>query len=260
MGAGLMILALDRLTRVDLGFDPNHLLIAEVNPKWAAQEPDYSPEKVLYFERLCDELSRSAGISDAAIFRDNGWLDCLAEGEPDRMKAYGWSCSSNIFITLAVPLIRGRLFPENWKKGEPIEVVVNERLAHRFWPGQNPIGKRFKPVNDVLGDALRSRFQILGLLIGFAGAALLLAAIGIYGVVSYLVAQRTHEVGIRIALGALPADVVLLVIRQGMAPVLVGIGCGILGAWGLGQLLASRLFGVESTNPAVFAVSSITML
>ena len=233
--------------------------------------------------------------------------------------------------------MRGRLFPENWKKGEPIEVVVNETLAHRFWPGQNPIGKRFKPdspgamwttvaglvrdlqldrdqearpryytsyrsgaylegaqlllradgpmtkavasarqslkgfdpyqtnpnvrtVNDVLSDALRSRFQILGLLIGFAGAALLLAAIGIYGVVSYLVAQRTHEVGIRIALGALPADVVSLVIRQGLAPVLVGIGCGILGALGLGHLLASRLFGVESTNPAVFAVSSIMML
>src|SRR5205807_7298107 len=86
------------------------------------------------------------------------------------------------------------------------------------------------------------------------------AAIGIYGVVSYLVAQRTHEVGIRIALGALPADVVLLVIRQGMAPVLVGIGCGILGSLGLGHLLASRLFGVESTNPAVLAVSSIMML
>ena len=337
IGAGLMILALDRLTRVDLGFDPNHLLIAEVNPKWDAQEPDYSPKKVLYFERSRDEMSRSAGISDAAIFRDDGWLDCLAEGEPDRMKVYGWSCSSNIFRTLRVPLVRGRPFPENWKKGEPIEVVVNETLAHRFWPGQNPLGKRFKPdspgamwttvaglvrdfqldrdqearprfytsyrsgaylegaqlllradgpitkavasarqslkgfdpyqtnpnvrtVNDVLSDALRSRFQILGLLIGFAGAALLLAAIGIYGVVSYLVAQRTHEVGIRIALGALPADVVSLVIRQGLAPVLVGIGCGILGALGLGHLLASRLFGVESTNPAVFAVSSIMML
>ncbi len=115
-GAGLMILALDRLTRVDLGFDPNHLLIAEVNPEWDAQEPDYSPKKVLCFERFRDELSRSAGISDAAIFRDDGWLDCLAEGEPDRMQVYGWSCSSNIFRTLRVPLMRGRLFPENWKK------------------------------------------------------------------------------------------------------------------------------------------------
>ena len=115
-------------------------------------------------------------------------------------------------------------------------------------------------MNDVLSDALRSRFQILGLLIGFACAAILLAAIGIYGVVSYLVAQRTHEVGIRIALGALPADVMLLVIRQGMAPVLVGIGCGSLGALGLGQLLASRLFDVETTNPAVLAVSSIMVL
>ena len=335
MGAGLMILTLARLTRTDLGFDPSRLLVAEINPTWDAGEPDYSPKKVLYYGQLREELARAGGISDAAIFRDAGWLDCLPEGQAQAMKLYGASCSTNLFRTLGVPLIRGRLYPEEWRRGDPIEVVVNETFARRGWPGQSALGKRFRPdspgamwvvvvgvvrdfrlerdqavrpryyssyrsaylegvqfilrsngsesgvaiaarqilrrfdpyqgnpsvrsMNDLLGDVLRPRYQMLSLLGGFAGVAFILAAIGIYGVVGYSVAQQRRAIGIRIALGALPADVMALVIRQGMTPVLVGIGCGALGSVALGHFLAGQFSGMASLHAGILAGISVLM-
>jgi ABC-type antimicrobial peptide transport system permease subunit len=86
----------------------------------------------------------------------------------------------------------------------------------------------------------------------FAGIALLLAIVGLYGVISYLVAQRTREMGIRMALGAGPADVVWLVMRQGARLAAVGIGLGLAGAYGLSQLLESQLYGVSAQDPLTF--------
>ncbi len=336
MGAGLMVLTLVRLTQTKLGFNPDHLLVGNVNPSWNAGEADYSPRKALYYQQLAAALSQGSGIVDAAIYRDNGWSDFVTEGGQDSMQLYGVGCSTNLFETLGVPLVRGRLFPEVWQKGDPIEVVVNETLAQRCWPGADPIGKRFKPevtgamwvtvvgvvpsfrltrdrearplyftsyqwsylegvqlilrtsttadtafasarqiiagldpsqaqaelrtMNDVLGDVLHARFRLLLLLGGFAGIALLLATIGIYGVVSCLTARRKREIGIRIALGALPAQVMALVIRQGILPVAVGIGCGALISLELEHLIDSQLFGVEKAGPAIFAGCSLLML
>jgi putative ABC transport system permease protein len=101
------------------------------------------------------------------------------------------------------------------------------------------------------------RFNMLLLAI-FAGVALLLAAVGIYGVMSYSVVQRTHEIGIRLALGATPRHVLELVIRQGMWLALIGIGLGLLAAFALTRVMQGLLFGVSATDP--FTYASISLL
>jgi putative ABC transport system permease protein len=99
------------------------------------------------------------------------------------------------------------------------------------------------------------------LLLGiFAAVALLLAAVGIYGVMSYAVSRRTHEIGIRVSLGASRADVMLLVIRQGMVLALIGSAVGILGALGLSRLMKSLLYGVRPIDPLIFCGVTILLM
>ncbi|MEY2502490.1 MAG: putative transport system permease protein [Verrucomicrobiota bacterium] len=107
-------------------------------------------------------------------------------------------------------------------------------------------------MNEILADSISLRRVSMFLLAGFAGLALLLAAIGIYGVLAQTVVQRTHEIGIRMALGAQAGDVLKLIVRQGMALTLIGIGAGLAGAFALTRLLASLLFGVGATDPMTF--------
>jgi putative ABC transport system permease protein len=108
------------------------------------------------------------------------------------------------------------------------------------------------PMHEILADSISLRRVSMFLLAGFAGLALLLAAIGIYGVLAQTVVQRTHEIGIRMALGAQAGDVLKLIVRQGMSLTLIGIGAGLAGALALTRLLASLLFGVGATDPMTF--------
>lgn len=111
-----------------------------------------------------------------------------------------------------------------------------------------------KPMTEYIGDSLaRRRFNTV-LLVAFSGVALVLAAIGIYGVISYGVSQRTHEMGIRMAIGAQRSDVLKLVLRQAMIVVLAGVGIGLLASWALTRLIKSLLFNVSVTDPLTFAV------
>jgi putative ABC transport system permease protein len=113
-------------------------------------------------------------------------------------------------------------------------------------------------MNEVIAASLaQQRFSMI-LLDAFAVVALLLASLGLYGVISYLVGQRTHELGIRLALGAQRSDVLRLVLGHGMKMALGGVALGLLAALGLTRLLAKMLYGVSTTDPATFAV--ITLL
>jgi putative ABC transport system permease protein len=218
--------------------------------------------------------------------------------------------------------------------------VVSEAMARRFWPGEDPLGKRFAPgkpdspddwitvigvvgdvrqfnldadpkpqmyltyeqagffaprhlvvrtqveprslasavraavwsidkdqpvsnvstMEEVLADSIaRQRFSML-LLGVFASVALVLAAVGIYGVMSYSVAQRTHEIGIRMALGARPRDVLRLAVGQGLKLVLVGVAAGLVASFALTRVMASLLFGVSATDPATFVTISLVLV
>jgi putative ABC transport system permease protein len=117
-----------------------------------------------------------------------------------------------------------------------------------------------RPFDDILMNSLGTRRVSMQLFTVFAIAALLLAAVGIYGVMAYSVTQRTQEIGIRMALGAQKSDVVRLVVRQGMTLALIGVVAGVVGAFALTRVLANLLFGVGASNPAIFAGISLLLV
>lgn len=143
--------------------------------------------------------------------------------------------------------------------GEPTNLVAALRNEIRSVDKGIPIFN-VKTMNDVLAISVGPRRTPMLLLTAFAGVALLLAMIGIYGVTSYHVTQRTQEIGIRMALGAQMRDVVSLILKGGMALALIGIGLGLLGAFALTRLLSSLLFGVQPTDIPTFIFVSLGLL
>jgi putative ABC transport system permease protein len=234
------------------------------------------------------------------------------------------------------PLIAGRSFTEQDTEQSPQVVIINETMARKVFPGEDPLGKRItvwrdekfmreivgvvgdvkpsgldaenepqiyvphaqdpwgvmslvvrtkgeptvlagavrsavlaldkdqpvydvKTMEDVVAASVASRRTPMLLFTVFAGVALLLAAVGIYGVISYSVTQRTHEIGIRMALGAQTTDVLKMIVRQGMALSLVGVLTGLLAAFALTRVMSGLLFGVSATDPVTFAAVSVLL-
>jgi putative ABC transport system permease protein len=245
--------------------------------------------------------------------------------------------SPNYFRTMSIPFIKGRDFNDQDRGDEEKSVIVSESMARRYWPDQEPLGKRIKfgkpdsksPWLEVVGvvkdgryrewDATRfdiyapylqkaqyrtdfviktridpnslaasirqevyamdkdqavtamitmeelvsgalarPRFNMLLLGI-FAALALLLAAVGVYGVMAYSVSQRTNEIGIRVALGAQEKEIMKLVVGQGIILALTGVAIGLLSSLALTRVMASLLFGVSATDPLTFLSISLVL-
>jgi putative ABC transport system permease protein len=155
-----------------------------------------------------------------------------------------WGNEVHILLRTAVP---------------PATLAGAARKEIRSWSKQLVIGD-IVPMRDLLSDSVAvPRFYLL-LVAAFAALALTLAAIGVYGTVSYAVAQRTHEIGVRMALGAARGDVLSMVLRQGLALTLAGAALGLAGAWAATRVLASLLFRVRPDDAAALAGAAVLLI
>jgi predicted permease len=335
IGAGLLIRSFIRLQRVPPGFTTDHVLTMEV----AATGPKYREDKpvVNFYKEIESRIAHLPGVvaegvvSVLPLTASVGWGQIQVEGymppPGQELQVDLRGASTNYFRTMEIPLKKGRFFNEDDTAEKPQVVIVDEKLAQRFWPNSDPIGKHLwfdpkKPytivgvvgvvkqygletdgkiatyfaqnqnpgngmflavrtsseeagltsavVNEIhavdpnvvvygvrtmqerLYDSLaRQRFSstMLG---AFAVFALLLAAVGLYGVMSHLVTQGTHDIGVLVTLGARPENIVGLVVGQGMTLVGIGIVVGLVGAAALTRVMASLLFGVSTTDAVTF--------
>jgi putative ABC transport system permease protein len=142
--------------------------------------------------------------------------------------------------------------------GDPNQLIAGMRQQVKAIDPDQPI-YNIRTMNEIRSDSVAPERLNLTLLSLFAGIALVLAVVGIYGVMSYSVTQRTHEIGIRMAIGAQPRDVFRMVIGQGIMLALIGVAFGLVGAFGLTRLMATMLFGVEPSDPATFAAIAILL-
>ena len=347
-GAGLLIRSFLALEAVDLGFDPGRVLTINI------ALPSGTPEsRNAFYDAVLERVRALPGIHAAgqvdALFElaGVGNLGLRAiEGRPpepkDQWTALSWaSIRGEYFQAMGTSLLRGRYFTSQDGPDSPLVAIIDESMARRYWPGEDPLGKRFKgqdprghhddwltvvgivrnmrrgglennptphvfepygqafdgdrtgdlvvrttgnshaaaaalreTVRELSGTAILSnvstmeeqladqasprRFQtsLLGL---FSGIAMVLAGVGIFGVLHYSVAQRTHEIGIRGALGARPTDVLCLVLGQAMRLALWGIAIGISAGLALTRFMASLLFGVGSTDPVTFVAVPVLL-
>ncbi|MFY9611385.1 MAG: ABC transporter permease [Blastocatellia bacterium] len=141
---------------------------------------------------------------------------------------------------------------------EPLSLVGAAQEQVRAIDGELPV-HHIHTLAQLRAQSSAPRRFLMLLLTSFGGVALLLAAVGIYGVISYGVSRRTHEIGIRLALGAQVTDVLKLVFRQGLTLILIGIGTGLAGAWALTRVMSSLLFDVTATDPATFVAISVLL-
>jgi putative ABC transport system permease protein len=142
---------------------------------------------------------------------------------------------------------------------DPNQLISSVRAAVREIDPDQPI---YNPLTmyEIRAESVQSERLNLTLLSIFAGIALVLAIVGIYGVMSYSVTQRTHEIGIRMAIGARPRDVFTMILGHGMKLALIGVGIGLLLAFGLTRLMETMLFGIEPTDVPTFSLISLLLI
>jgi putative ABC transport system permease protein len=346
VGAGLMIKSFAHLQAVDPGFDAENLLTMQLRLPASKYRED--ARRTAFFREAVKRIETLPGVqsvgavSVAPLGTQLGMTTGFSvEGKPvpapgEEPSTDVLATDENFFRTLNIPVVAGRTFTEQEATDVRQAVVISQELARKYFPGEDPIGKRIKvemapnaPPTEIIGivadiknqkletepraivyaphpllayssmtlvmrttgdpaslaNAARREIQTMdaeqpvsdvrtmkawvsestarsrfgALLLGvFALVALLLAAVGIYGVMSYSVAQRKHELGVRIALGAPASDIFRLVVGQGMTLTLIGIALGLTAAFTLTRVMTSLLYGVSATDPTTFAV--ITLL
>jgi putative ABC transport system permease protein len=352
-GAGLLIRSFYEVLHVDAGFRPENLLTMRLSP--APVKYRGHPELQWQLARgILDKTAALPGVRYAAISTDvpllgNPNFIMRFEGfppvTPSQAPLAGYfAVTPGFFDTMGMRLVRGRLLTEHDTQASPLVAVVNQTLVDRYFPGQNPIGKRLEigfsqppnwreivgvvadvrsagldqdtpvqvygayyqipsmlsgfvsaitvlartaqdpltisapmhsailevdrgqpvyaiqPMTEVVSRSIAQRRVALVLLAFFAASALLLAAIGVYGVMSFTVSQSTNEIGIRMALGARSGQVAMQVQQRGMLLVAAGLAIGTLAALPLTQYLGTMLFRVSPRDPAIFAVSAVTLV
>lgn len=344
-GAGLLIRSWQQVSGVDPGFKPHRILSLQLSTTAFAgpnQRADFY-QRVLEALRSLRGVESTGIVSDLFVSNDAEQLitiDGSAGAVSQRLRLRADEASEEVFETVGTRLLQGRFFSATDRPGTPAVVIVNELMARRLWPGQDPLGRRFKfgppsadtPWLTVVGvvadmrrqgleiepipqvfEALRQnpsrlatllvrtaaanplttvpairaavarvdpnvpiygvttldarlerslaqrRFQTL-LLVSFAGLALILAGIGVYGLVHYTVMTRTQEIGIRTAVGARAVDVLGLIAREGVKLTAAGAGLGLAGALLVGRAGSSLLFGVTPADPLTFASVSLLLI
>ena len=347
-GAGLMIRSFLRLQEVDPGFKPEGVITMRLQiPQ--SRYPD-NTQIVSFYQRAIEKVKTLPGVEYAGAVSNMPLSGSYSSGtvtvdQPSAsidnasFEADRRSITPEYFQAMGIEMQRGSSFTGSETADGQGVVIVDETFASRFWPGEDPIGRRIKlggnqstapwltivgvaghakhynlnskgreqvyfphaqrqtrtlflavrtsgdpsalvgairgqiwaldpsqPLSDiqtmeqrVYSSVAQPRFNTMLLGI-FAGVALILAAIGVYGVMNYAVSQRTHEIGIRMALGAKQRDIFGLVVGQGMLLVIIGIGIGIVGALIVTRLMASMLFGVTATDPATFAGVALVLI
>jgi len=337
LGAGLFLRSLAKTQAVEPGFDLRNGAVAMVSLGFGNR---YSEEEGrLFYERLVERVgslpgSRSAALAGhlplgfAVTSRGVETEDEPLEAGEDGQQVDTVRVSSGYFETMGIDLPWGRSFRERDGPGAPGVVIVIEEAARRFWPGEDPVGKRLRwsssdPYMEVVGVAKTGKYRTLGeeprpfvyepfrqsysstmslvvasslpeaevlgmvreelkaldpalpifdlrtmtehlafmlfparmgavLLAAFGLLGLILASVGLYGVVAYGVSRRTREVGIRRALGAQRRDVLWLVVREGMLMVVIGIALGVGIALLAGKVLQGWLYGIGAADPVTF--------
>jgi ABC-type antimicrobial peptide transport system permease subunit len=164
-------------------------------------------------------------------------------------------------VTNGLTQLANKVLPLSWvvrTSQEPTALATAIQREFLAVDGQLPVSK-FRTMEQVISESTaRANFNMLLLTI-FAGTALLLAALGIYGLMSYSVEQRTQEIGIRVALGASGSDMLRMVIGRGLLLAGIGLAVGLAAAFGLTRLLAALLFGVKASDPMAFGAVAVTL-
>jgi len=345
VGAGLLTRSLITLQQVNPGFEPKGLLTAE----FRLPQAKYKDSVVVraFMERAIAEIRAVPGVRSAALVgaipMSGNWgsISYVAAGQAEPAPGQAPSTQQNsitsgFFATMRIPMVRGRDFDSRDAVNSAPVAIINEELARRSWPGQDPIGKQirlvgppdvsvtvvgvvgnirhrtlsepptpqmYNPIAQAGGifssivvrtdgdpmalartvrgaiwavdpdqpvwkirsqqslverDTAGSQFT-MRLISGFALIALLLAVVGVYGVMSYAVEQRTREVGIRMALGAHHQAVVRMVLGRGLRVVAVATVVGVVAAYGAAKLLRNQLFGVGAADPLTFVAVPLVL-
>ncbi len=346
--AGLLIKSFWRLHHVDPGFSAEQVLSFQLSPPDFGEE-DSAPRARTYYRQVLERLRALPGVQSVGGIHllpmsDSNWDPGLRiEDRPlppgSSHGTVNWRLvTSDYFATMKIPLLRGRSFgASDDESGEKV-ALINATLARKYWPGEDPIGKRIgsgfegkgnwvtvvgvvgdikqhglgvetrpemyrpyfqhtslppmtlmvrtnsapaalassirsavwsidknvpitdlQPMTEVVAHSIAQPRSTMLLLSVFAGIGLTLGIIGIYGVISYSVAQRTQEIGVRMALGARTSDVLRLVVGQGLKLTLLGVIAGVGGALAVTRLMSSLLFGVSATDPATFVAIAASL-
>ena len=342
VSAGLLIRSFIRLQAVDPGFRTDHVLTMRLTLPQSRYAED--GQVAAFFDELLRGLSRLPGVQSAASISnlpmggDNASASFAIEGlqvPQGQPSPHGDShvVSHDYFAAMGITLLRGRYFEPRDAREAVKVAIIDQVLADRYWPGEDPTGRRMalyfegspdKPVwreivgvvghvkkygldgrvkeqyyipapqlprhsmfvvlrtatdppsvaaaaraavrhldadlpvfqvrtmEQVVDETLVTRRFAMLLLAIFAGLALFLAGVGLYGVISYSVAQRTREIGLRMALGAQGGDVVRMVVRRGLALAAIGLAVGVAAALAVTRFLSSLLFSVPPTDPLTF--------